>query len=183
MKLTQHEFSLRSALPADAVILTRWWNDGAVMAHAGFPLGLGTTVEQTCAGILARDASRGQLLILEINGHPVGEANFTLQGEAAEIGIKICEANYQNKGYGSQFLRMLLGYLFAEQATENGEPVQRIILDTNLNNIRAQHVYEKLGFRRVGVRKGSWQNQLGEWQSAVDYELTRHDFAPEGKNN
>ena len=37
---------IRDAVTADAQQLTAWWNDGAVMAHAGFPLGLGTTVEK-----------------------------------------------------------------------------------------------------------------------------------------
>jgi hypothetical protein len=30
---------LRQAAPADAPVLHAWWNDGAVMAHAGFPGG------------------------------------------------------------------------------------------------------------------------------------------------
>jgi RimJ/RimL family protein N-acetyltransferase len=52
----------------------------------------------------------------------------------------------------------------------------RIILDTNLNNKRAQHVYEELGFIKIRVKKNSWKNQLGEPQSAVDYELYRDNF-------
>ena len=52
----------------------------------------------------------------------------------------------------------------------------KIILDTNLNNTRAQHVYEKLGFKKVRVKNNSWKNQLGEWQSSVDYELVEENF-------
>jgi RimJ/RimL family protein N-acetyltransferase len=52
----------------------------------------------------------------------------------------------------------------------------RIILDTNLNNLRAQHVYESLGFRKLRVNENSWQDQLGVWQSSVDYELTKDAF-------
>ena len=51
-----------------------------------------------------------------------------------------------------------------------------IILDTNINNTRAQHVYEKLGFKKVKVRYDSWKNQLGELQSSIDYELTKDNF-------
>lgn len=40
MHLQYNDLTIRSALPADAPQLVRWWNDGAVMAHAGFPLGL-----------------------------------------------------------------------------------------------------------------------------------------------
>ena len=55
---------------------------------------------------------------------------------------------------------------------------RKIILDTNLRNERAQHVYEQLGFEKVRVRENSWKDQLGNWQSAVDYELTEEKFRP-----
>lgn len=70
--------------------MCRWWNDGAVMAHAGFPQRLGTTVEEVAAQLKA-DASSHRLLLLE-DGCPVGEAVWRLAEEkgAAEIGIKPC---------------------------------------------------------------------------------------------
>ena len=58
----------------------------------------------------------------------------------------------------------------------NEMKVQKIILDTNLNSTRAQHVYEKIGFRKVAVRMNSWKNQLGVLQSSIDYELRKEDF-------
>ena len=51
-----------------------------------------------------------------------------------------------------------------------------VVLDTNLTNLRAQHVYERLGFERQGMRKDCWLDQLGNLQSAVDYSLTRERF-------
>ena len=53
---------------------------------------------------------------------------------------------------------------------------QKIVLDTNLNNARAQHVYETLGFRRVRVNADAWTDQLGVPQSSVDYELTKNEY-------
>jgi len=53
---------------------------------------------------------------------------------------------------------------------------QKIILDTNLRNKRAQHVYEMLGFQKVRVNLDCWIDQLGQKQSVVDYELTNDDF-------
>ena len=52
----------------------------------------------------------------------------------------------------------------------------KIVLDTNKNNTRAQHVYEKLGFHKVRIHENSWKNQLGELQSSIDYELKPEDF-------
>ena len=46
MKIQHENLTVRQAESADAKQLTAWWNDGAVMAHAGFPGGLGTTEEE-----------------------------------------------------------------------------------------------------------------------------------------
>ena len=59
MHLQYHDLTIRPALPSDAPQLERWWNDGAVMAHAGFPLGLGTTEEKEAA----RLPSPGRLML------------------------------------------------------------------------------------------------------------------------
>lgn len=53
---------------------------------------------------------------------------------------------------------------------------KKIILDTNIKNQRAQHVYEELGFKKVRVNRNSWKNQPGELQSSIDYELHLEDF-------
>ena len=168
MYLQYHDLTIRDALPADAPQLVRWWNDGAVMAHAGFPLGLGTTVEKEAARLPASGR-----LMLEYDDRPIGEMNWRDVGGAAEIGIKICEAPMQERGLGRIALSLLIRELFSMGFV-------KIILDTNLNNTRAQHVYEKLGFQKVAIRKNSWTDQLGNPQSAVDYELypkNFHDFA------
>ena len=164
MLLQYNDLTLRDALPSDAPQLVQWWNDGAVMAHAGFPLGLGTTVEKEAARLPAT----GQLM-LEYKNRLIGEMNWRDVGNAAEIGIKICDFTMQEQGLGRLALSMLIGELF-----RMGFP--KIVLDTNLNNTRAQHVYEKLGFRKVAVRENSWTDQLGRPQSAVDYELMPDDF-------
>ena len=44
-KIQYENLTIRQAEVADAKQLAAWWNDGAVMAHAGFPNGLGTTEE------------------------------------------------------------------------------------------------------------------------------------------
>ncbi len=58
---------------------------------------------------------------------------------------------------------------------------EKIVLDTNLNNTRAQHVYEELGFKRVRVRRDCWRDQAGVLQSAVDYEMGTAVFRLTGR--
>ncbi len=170
--LTSDVLTIRHASPADAPLLCDWWNDGAVMAHAGFPRGLGTTPEAIAASLATDSDETYRRLILEFGGLPIGEASVrVLEPGVAEIGIKICKPSMQDAGLGTRFLTMLIDRLFHDRG------MRKIVLDTNLNNTRAQHVYEKLGFRRIGVRTDAWTNQLGELQSSVDYELTAEEWA------
>lgn len=164
MELQHGNILLRDATKADAKQLAEWWNNGAVMAHAGFPNGLGTSEEE-----VAEDIGAGALIIEEA-GKPIGEANYRIvDDKVAEIGIKICVFDCQNRGIGKIVLSMLIRYLF-----DNG--FNKIVLDTNMKNKRAQRVYESLGFRKVRVNIDSWTDQVGKLQSSVDYELVEKDF-------
>ena len=165
MYLHQNELTIRDALPADAPLLCRWWNDGKVMEHAGFPQGLGTSVEKITQKLLEPD-NRTHLLIIESEGLPIGEMNWRREeSDHAEIGIKICESDRQEKGFGSRLIAMLCRDLFANRG------IARITLNTMLENQRAQHVYEKLGFVKTGVRENCWRDQTGRLRTAVDYQL------------
>lgn len=170
MLLQYQSITIRRASAQDAHQLACWWNDGSVMAHAGFPLGVGTTPEKIAADLSHDSDDTRRRLILLMEDKPIGEmCYYHINQETAEIGIKICDSSYQEKGIGRIALSMLIYALF-------GRGYQKIILDTNLNNTRAQHVYEKLGFRKVQVNLDSWQNQLGNWESSVDYAIVPMDF-------
>lgn len=164
MKIQYRNLTIRQADDSDANQLAAWWNDGAVMAHAGFPNGLGTTEEE-----VIKRLGNGSMVIEE-NDNLIGECSYrSINDGVAEIGIKICETNCQNHGIGKKILSMLIEWLF-----QNG--YSKIVLDTNLTNTRAQHVYESLGFHKVRTNIDSWKDQLGRLQSSVDYELTEKDF-------
>ncbi len=164
MRIQYKNLTIRKAEAADAKQLAAWWNDGAVMAHAGFPNGLGTTEEEVVKGL------GNGLLVVEENGRLIGECNYRKVSDGAvAIGIKICETDCQNRGVGRVVLSMLIRWLF-----RNG--YSKIVLDTNLTNTRAQHVYESLGFRKVRTNIDSWKDQLGRPQSSVGYALVERDF-------
>ena len=93
--------------------------------------------------------------IIELDGKPIGEMIYFNKGNrVAEIGIKICDPSKQEKGLGTKLLTMFIDELFAMG-------YQKITLDTSPENKRAQHVYEKLGFK-----------QSRQTPSAIFYELT-----------
>lgn len=163
MKLRDERIWIRDAVVTDAAVLTDWWNDGKVMAHAGFPHGLNTTEETVRHQI--ENPGQNHRLILGLDEKPIGEMNYRdVALGTAEIGIKICCFEYHEQGLGTRYLKMLLQFL-----KEQG--YQQVILDTNLNNRRAQHVYEKIGFHRVRINENSFIDQDGVHQTSVDYAL------------
>lgn len=49
-----------------------------------------------------------------------------------------------------------------------------------LENKRAQYVYEnKIGARKISVRKNAWKDQTGKLRTAIDYEISRKEFFKE----
>ena len=170
MKIIYKDILIRNAIETDAAQLRAWWNDGSVMAHAGFPNGVNTNEERIKEQIKNyTDAHR--VLMIEYKGKAIGEMNyeFSDDGDRCEIGIKICDSSYQEKGLGRVILTLFIEELFKMGA-------KTIFLTTNLNNKRAQHVYEKLGFKKVRIDYDSWTNQLGEKQSIVNYELKEDEL-------
>lgn len=169
MKIIKDELRIRNAELDDAHILCGWWNDGKIMAHAGFPKGLNTNIEKI-QEIISKNNDHSSLLMIEHKDQAIGEMSYRGLKETAEIGIKICSSDYQDQGLGSRILLMFIESLF------NDYHYERIILDTNLKNTRAQHVYEKLGFKKVKINYDSWEDQVGDLQSSIDYELLKTDF-------
>ena len=182
MRLEQGKLCIKNAEQEDCRQLVSWWNDGAVMAHAGFPNGLGTNEEKVQKQIAADSDDTRRHLVIWYDGNRIGEMSYanlgdsleetgedTIENRTADIGIKICNSTFQEKGLGKIVLSMLIRELFSRGYT-------KIVLDTNLKNKRAQHVYERLGFQKVNIRMDAWIDQVGEKQSVVDYELTKEHF-------
>lgn len=171
MLLEYQNLKIRNATADDAKQLAIWWNDGAIMDHAGFPNGLGKTADSIAESLKSDSDDSHRRLMVEVNQMPIGEMNFHNRKEGtAGIGIKICDSSRQEKGIGRMVLSMLISSLFHDLG------YKRIYLDTDLNNRRAQHVYEKLGFRKIRVNENAWKDQLGELRSTVEYELYEADF-------
>ena len=182
MRLEQGKLCIKNAEQEDCKQLVSWWNDGAVMAHAGFPNGLGTNEEKVQKQIAADSDDTRRHLVIWYDGNRIGEMSYAnlgdnleeigedaIENHTADIGIKICNPTFQEKGLGKIVLSMLIRELFSRGYT-------KIVLDTNLKNKRAQHVYERLGFQKVNIRMDAWIDQVGEKQSVVDYELTKEHF-------
>jgi RimJ/RimL family protein N-acetyltransferase len=87
----------------------------------------------------------------------------------AEFGISILDPNCLSKGYGTDATRVILWVAF------NILGLHSIYLDTYPHNERAIHVYEKVGFRRVGIlRKSEFLD--GEFIDLLYMDILRDEF-------
>lgn len=177
MRIELENIVIRSASISDAPILNSWWNDGKVMEHAGFPYGLGESLQETIENIESAKGKLRKLCIIEIDGIPVGELSYSIKNNTAYPGLKICNGEYQNRGYGTKIILMLFEFLFNDRELNTPVPIEKIKWDTMLSNARAMHVYEhKIGAKKSGIEYKAWKDQLGKFRDAVYYEISRDEF-------
>ncbi len=172
--LTGEKVRIRLAREDDADMLADWWADGDIMEHAGFPKGLATDRERLKKRLRRQwdDKKAHRVYILEdASGTAVGEMSSSFKDDATGvIGIKICEAAAQGKGLGPDALKTLMAHVLFDLGAA------RIELDTMVENTRAQHVYESLGFDRTAIKKDAWTDQLGRKRTSVEYRITKDAF-------
>lgn len=128
----------------------------------------------------ARSASSGSwhergslLLAIEASERLVGDlqarrSDDLLPPGVFEVGIGLF-ADARGKGYGTEALRLLTGYLFDE------EHANRVQLGTDVDNVAMQRVAEHAGFTREGVMRGFWPNGEGPARDFALYARTRAD--------
>jgi RimJ/RimL family protein N-acetyltransferase len=76
-----------------------------------------------------------------------GFHNIDLTNRRAEVGIFIGDKEYWGKGYGREALELLLDFGF------NIRNLHSIMLAVREYNQRAIRCYEKIGFKKIGVRR------------------------------
>ena len=74
MLLQFKNLTIRNATMKDAALLSSWWNDGKIMAHAGFPNGTGETVDEIAERI-KQDTDEDRRLIIELDKRQIGRAH------------------------------------------------------------------------------------------------------------
>ena len=79
-------------------------------------------------------------------------------------------SHHQGRGVGSDALRTLIAHLIDDLGHH------RVIIDPAVDNARAVHVYEKLGFRRVGVMRRYERIADGVWRDGLLMELLADEF-------
>ena len=112
--------------------------------------------------------------MVEVDGRVVGliqgyeEADPMYRHAGIDI---VLRPDAHGRGIGPEAIRVLARHLFDDRGHH------RIVIDPNAANARAIHVYEKVGFRRVGVmREYEWDASLGRWTDGLLMDLLRGEL-------
>lgn len=150
--------------PQDYELLARWLTDERVLAFyegRDRPFTLQMVKEKFASRVLAGEGIVA--CIMEYVCRPIGylqfypadpaEYEFEGRGKVFALDLFIGEPDEWNRGFGTRFLQLLLGYLFEQHGAD------WVILDPHIDNVRAIRAYEKSGFRKIKVLK---QHELHE---------------------
>ncbi len=91
---------------------------------------------------------------IDDNNNLIGYISSMFDGEMISIENFCVDSNSQNKGIGSSLLEKLLADCYKENPSE----IIGAILEVRKSNSRAIHVYEKLGFKVIHIRKNYYSD-------------------------
>lgn len=148
MTIRTARLRIRLANDSDIVFVAALWNHPAIMAHAGYPEGLGITPEAVRKKLPRHNESLLDSILVveqENTGIPIGQAMMQSPDETGGsiTDIKLLP-EYQRRGFGSEIKRAMISFLFENTACSHVEATP------NLDNISSIRMQESVGAIRVG---------------------------------
>lgn len=108
--------------------------------------------------------------IIECDQQPVGVIGLlSIDGYQAEYYITLGEQDYKGKGIAKEASLLLLNKAFFEYQ------LSQVILYTECENISAQKLFDRIGFKKSGVETGKTLNR-GKLVDRYFYTLSKDDF-------
>jgi RimJ/RimL family protein N-acetyltransferase len=165
---------LRPIERKDLESLRRWLDDSEVMRFwaAPQPLVSEQSFEGDLNGRFAQFDSAGYFIIEDPAGSAIGRIDFerlSIHERSAEVMILIGEKDARGKGYGTDAMTALLGYLFHQR------DLHRVWLTVLVDNTAALKSYERAGF----VNEGTLREDLyfdGKTHDQFIMSILRHEF-------
>ena len=156
----------------DAEIYTKWMNDFNVSGNLGNYRSMISLHNEKKA--LEEMASEGHNFAIVLNDSNTLIGNISLMDvdgihRSATVGLFIGEAEKRGKGYGTEALRLIVGYGFKILNLHN------IMLLVHSDNEQGYACYKKAGFKEFGRRRES-QFKNGRYVDDIYMEILDADF-------
>jgi [ribosomal protein S18]-alanine N-acetyltransferase len=124
---------------------------------------------QMLAGELARQPQSRHYLVAEDQGVLAGYAGLLAAGTQGDVLTLAVAGDRWGQGTGSALLEALLAEAARRGCTE-------VFLEVRADNTRAQQLYLRYGFTKIGIRRGYYQ------PSGTDAMVMRKDLSLGGRN-
>ena len=102
--------------------------------------------------------------VIELEGELIGFVQFSEEPDEdyrhADVDILLATAHH-GQGLGTDAMRAVMAFLVERRGHH------RITLTTWPHNERAIHLYEKVGFRQVGITRASGRGDDGSWHDEL----------------
>lgn len=158
----------------------RWSNDVNIARDMGAPHPV--TVEATRAAydtLVATDREVGFTIYQTETWQPIGDASLELdippargypdRRQSAELTIRIGEAAYRGRGFGTAATRLVLRHAFV------GLALHSVVLSVAEFNTAARRAYAKAGFRECGRRR-EYRFVDGRWWDSIYMDCLAREF-------
>jgi [ribosomal protein S5]-alanine N-acetyltransferase len=166
---------LRPLEPDDVDIVHRWYEDARVQMLMGDrPISLARRRQRYEKSVTddGHDVFRFVICRLE-DDRPIGRTDlFDIDRDNGSLafGIAIGEPTLWGQGFGTDAVNAITDFAFGQLRME------RVWLDTDQLNLRAQAAYAKAGFVREGVLRRAWF-QDGRWTDDIRMALLRDEWS------
>lgn len=89
--------------------------------------------------------------------------NFDPKNQRVGVGLLIAKSEFRHKGYGKEALKLVCKYAFTHLQ------VHQLFANIGEDNEASIHLFESLGFQRIGVKK-DWNYVNGEFKNELLYQ-------------
>lgn len=166
---------LRPLEADDAETIHAWFEDTRVATLMGeLPRSLSRRRLQYESNVAEQGSTYFLFVICRLeDDRPVGRTDLfdiDRQHGSAALGITIGDPALWGHGYGTDAVNALVDFAFGQLRLE------RVWLDTDAHNARAQAVYTKAGFVREGVLRRAFY-QDGRWSDDIRMAMIREEWA------
>ena len=171
LSMIQNSVRIRPFNQSDVPLKVKWINDPNNNRYLHYNLPL--TEEKTYQWFENLDKSKRFDATILYRGRPVGIIGvLSIENQVGEYYITIGEASTKGKGVAFEASKQLLDHAFSELGLE------QIYLSTEVNNVRAQRLFEKLGFIKKELRQADIKNK-GKLVDRFFYILNKEDYLEE----